>query len=537
MPIARSPKWVSAARVPRLPLVTEGFRHRLRWPRLPRRASATLAAIALVLLTASPAAADHPPSVGHNMPATATELNPRPLNNSPMVVADPSEARFVALANRLDGPRFSCALQVSGDGGRGWVPADPVPKLPDGAERCYAPEVAFDGDGTLYYLFVGLRGLGNEPMGVFLTTSTDRARTFSPPRQVLGGGNYQVRMAIDPTVGPKGRIHLVWLRVSGPTPTGGLPLGPNPIVAAHSDNRGETFSIPVQVSDPARARVVAPALALGPDGAVHVAYYDLGNDVRDYQGLEGPTWEGTWSVLAATSTDRGRGFGPSVVVDDAVAPPGRVMLIYTMPPPSVAADGEGRLYAAWGDARLGDPDVFWARSTDGGRSWQRSRRLNDDREANGADQYLPRLGVSPDGRLDAIFYDRRNDPNNVFTHVYYAFSTDGGRNFAPNRKLTTAASNSSYGITYPIPSARGLIEYGSRLGLLSRSDSALVGWADIRNERSQDIFTATVSHRRHRTLTGWALAAGLLGAAVVAAVVLVARRRRAVAGRPVPASD
>lgn len=491
-----------------------------------RRGRSALLALGLAVLSQTAAIADHAPSVGVEVPATATNLTIRSLNNSPMVVPDANEPRFVALANRIDGPEFSCALQVSGDGGRGWISANPVPELPPGAERCYAPEVAFDGHGTLYYLFVGLQGQGNEPMGVFLTTSTDRGRSFSPPQQVLGAGNYQVRMAIDSSAGEKGRIHLVWLQVGEGTPLGGLPLGPNPIVAAHSDDGGTTFSTPVQVSDPARARVVAPALALGPDRAVHVAYYDLGDDLRDYQGLEGPTWEGTWTVLSASSTDGGRGFAPSVVVDDAVAPPGRVMLIYTMPPPSLAADGSGGLYVTWGDARLGDPDAFFARSTDGGSTWGPPRRLNDDQVGNGALQDLPRLSVSPDGRVDAIFNDRRDDPENVFTHVYYTSSTDGGRGFSPNLKLTSMPSNSRYGISYPIPSARGLFERGSRLGLVSRPDSALAAWADIRNQHTYDVFTTTVALPRHRSSPlRWVLAAVVV-ALVGAAVALVARRRR-----------
>ena len=80
---------------------------------------------------------------------TATDLRRAEANNSPALAADPTQPRFVALAHRSDSPEFSCGLQVSGDGGRGWQPADPVPVLPEGAEKCYAPEVAFDRRGRL----------------------------------------------------------------------------------------------------------------------------------------------------------------------------------------------------------------------------------------------------------------------------------------------------------------------------------------------------------------------------------------------------
>ncbi len=428
-----------------------------------------------------------------NVPATANDFRAPRAQNSPELAADPTNPRFVVLANRLDAPDFGCALQISGDEGRGWVGANPVPRLPQGAEKCYAPEVAFDRHGVLYYLFVGLAGRGNNPTGVFLTTSDDRAHTFSAPRRLLGAGNYMVRMALDPTLGKHGRLHLVWLTTSVAAPLGGLPAPPNPIVSAFSDDGGKTFSRPVQVNDPGRPLAVAPALAVGPDHAVHVLYYDLRGDTRDYQGLVGPKWPGRWSLISASSYDGGRSFQRGVVVDRGVVPSERVMLIYTMPPPSLAAGKSGLLYAAWDDARNGDRDVFLRRSIDDGRSWQSPLRLNDDRLHNGRDQYMPRLSLAPNGRLDAIFYDRRNDPQNLRNDVFYTYSTDAGAHFSPNVRLTTTSSDSRSGPRYPIPSASGLMEFGLRLGLLSRDSGALAAWTDTRNSLAapiQDIFTA-----------------------------------------------
>lgn len=438
-----------------------------------------------------------PPQVMPEVPVTPMNRAVEPASNSPQVVADPTDPLFVVIAHRLDAPRFSCSLQVSGDGGRGWITAQPVTNLPPGADTCYAPEVAFDRDGVLYYLFVGLQGAGNEPMGVFISTSSDRARTFSPPRQVLGELNFAVRMAIDPDMGDRGRLHLVWLHATSDPPLGGFGPPPNPILAAYSDDGGRTFSEPVQVSDPARQRVVAPALTLGPDHAVHVAYYDLGHDAIDYQGLEGPIWEGTWSVLLASSTDEGRSFGPSHVVDDAVGPPERVMLIFTMPPPSLVA-GDNRICVAWTDARRGDPDALLRCSVDQGRGWSEVRRLNDDAVDNGRRQYLPRISMAPTGRLDAIFYDRRDDPLNVLNHVTYTFSTDGGKTFSENRRLTSTHFESRIGQQYGNVSAEGQFEFGARLGLLSRESEALATWTDTRNSRlvegaaAQDLFATTV---------------------------------------------
>lgn len=461
------------------------------------------------------------------VPATAMNRAVGPANNSPTLLADPDDPNFVVLANRLDAPDFSCALQVSGDGGQLWAPVNPVPVLPDGAEKCYAPEVAFDRRGVLHYLFVGLAGNGNEPMGAFLTTSADRGRTFSPPRQVLGPLNFAVRMAIDPELGEAGRIHLVWIKATSDPPLGGFPAPPNPILAAYSDDGGQRFSEPVQVNDPDRARVVAPTLALGRDRAVHIAYYDLQDDVIDYQGLEGAVWEGNWSVVLATSTDGGVQFGKGSVIEDAVVPPERVLLIFTMTPPALAVRGD-RACVAWSDGRHGDADVFSRCSSDGGRRWSSPVRLNDDPVGNGFSQFMPRLAFSPDGRLDAVFYDRRRHPANILNYVYLTFSTDHGRTWAPNVPVTRHASSSLVGQRYTNQSAMGRVEFGSRLGLLSRRGSAVAAWADTRNSlpesTGQDVFTSVVQLPSSGSGSQGSRVAGI--ALIVAGVVAMTAWRR-----------
>jgi hypothetical protein len=469
------------------------------------------------------------------MPATAMDLGVGPSNNSPVLVADPGQPKFVVLANRIDAPDFGCALQLSGDGGRTWIPANPVPKLPEGAEKCYGPEVAFDRQGVLYYLFVGLAGGGNQAMGVYLTTSSNRGRTFSPPRQILGQFNFGVRMAIDRGMGKRGRLHLVWLRASSAPALGAFGPPPNPVMAAYSDDGGRTFSQPVQVSDPERERVVGPALTLGPHHQVDVAYYDLGADARDYQNLEGPVWEGNWTIVLARSTDGGRHFGRGVVVDDAIVPPERPILIFTMTPPGlVTLPKSGEACLAWTDARQGDADVLLRCSTGGVRGWRPPVRLNDDRPDNGTRQFMPRLGVSSSGRIDAVFLDRRADPRDARNDLVYTYSSDGGLHFSPNLKVTRVSSNAQIGAQYAGPSAKDQYEIGSRLGLLSRRSDALAAWPDTRNQvraaagTGQDIYTTDIRLPSAGSSGAWFWAAGAVMVAGGAAVAVITRRPRRV---------
>jgi hypothetical protein len=497
---------------------------------------AALAGIVVLVTSASEGVSEARP--GLEMPVTAMNQAVGPANNSPTLLADPGDARFVVLANRLDAPDFGCTLHVSGDGGQRWAPVQPVPQLPEGAEKCYAPEVAFDARGVLYYLFVGLAGRGNEPMGAFLTTSDDRGRTFTPPRQILGPLNFAVRMAIDPDLGDTGRLHLVWIKATSDPPLGGFGPPPNPILAAYSDDGGHTFSEPVQVNDAERVRVVAPALSLGPDHAVHVSYYDLKNDRVDYQGLEGPVWQDTWSIVLASSSDGGQQFGPGRVIEDSVVPPERVMLIFTMTPPALAVHGD-QVCAAWADGRHGDSDVLGRCSDEFGEEWGEVRRLNDDAVGNGLTQFMPRLAFSPEGRLDAIFYDRRRHPHNVLNYVFLTFSTDAGDTWAPNVRLTEHASSSLVGQQYANVSAEGKVEFGSRLGLLSRREDALAAWADTRNSRpnttGQDVFTMIVELPPAPSLSVAKVGGGALVLFAVLALIVGVRRRSP--GGPAPAAE
>jgi len=460
--------------------------------------------------------------IGEEVPATANDLVEMRAQNSPTLATDPTDSSFVALAHRIDAPRFGCSLQLSDDGGSTWFPADPAPRLPKGVDNCYSPEIVFDNGGTLYYLFAGLSGPGNQPVGVYLTRSNDRGRTFTDPKQVLGPHNYQVRMGIDRDFGPQGRLHVVWLEARGEPTRGGLPAPPNPIMATHSDDGGKSFSDPVRVSEPARDLVVAPGLAVGSNGKLHVVYYDLKDDERDYYGLEGPVWGGTWSLVAATSDEGGTNFEGSRVIDDDVVPPDRVLLIFTMPPAAVATDDDDRVFAAWHEGPNDDWDVSFSRSVNGGRSWEGPTRLHSGNREN--HQYLPQLSASPDGRVDAIFYDRSADSKNRDNHVSYTWSHDAGVGFAGKRRLTSEPTDSRIGRRYAVSSAQGRGDIGSRLGLVSFGENTVAAWTDTRNAPTspyQDIFAVQVVHGSRGLLSRKAVLGGGLLVGVVGVIVLI----------------
>jgi len=477
--------------------------------------------------------------LGPDAPVDAGAFDARNIdsNNSPTLDRNPLRPGNLALANRIDTPRYACALHVSFDGGVSWR-GTPIP-LPPGEERkCFAPDLAFASDGRLYLSFVTLKGRGNVPHAVWLTSSTDGGRTLSPPIKALGDLAFQVRLAVE-RANPR-RVHLTWvqggeigfLRFSGTD---------NPIMSERSDDGGTTWGAPVRVSSLARRRVVAPSPVLGARGELYVLYLDLGDDRLDYDGGHGgeggPPYRGTYRLVLGRSLDGGSTWGESVV-DPAIRPIGRFVVFYPAYP-SIAVDRRsGRIYVAYHDARDGDPDVLvWSLAAGGTKRSRGPVRVNATRRHDGTAQYLPRLAVAPDGRLDIVYYDRRADPRNIANRVSLQSSDDAGRSFGPAVTLASRRFDSRIGFG----SKHGLADLGSRLALISDDRRALAVWTDTRAgtiaTNKQDLVRAVVAFSAPARLSATAKGALRYGGAALALLGIALLFRATFAAAPQPAED
>lgn len=400
---------------------------------------------------------------------------PIDVRNSPTIVRNPLRNDNVVAAYRMDRPGFSGFLSYSENGGRTWeqttLPlAVDVPKCaasPKGEPCPFGPDVAFGADGTLYVLYVALRGSGNDPGSLWLSTSTDGGRTLALPAEVSGELAFQARLAID----PKGPVHITWLQAFG---TGNLSFTePVPyVVAVRSDDKGKTFSPQVRVSDPARARVGGPSPVVDTRGRLHVLYTDYKENRRDFSALPGPPAELPFALVVSTSSDGGKTFGRGTEIEGGLLPTRR-FLIY-LPEYAQIASGPGdRLYVTWADGRNGDDDVFLRRSIDGGQSWSEPVKVNDN-PADGTAQFLPKVDVAPDGRVDVLFLDGRNDPSKKLLDAYLATSANGGKSFK-NVRLSAQPFDSTVGPTFGDEYGT---DFGTKLGLASANGVANAVWTD-----------------------------------------------------------
>jgi hypothetical protein len=506
-------------------------------------ASLLLAAVGAVLLAGAAGPSATIRLVGHDAPVNAGATNPADISahNSPTIVRDPVRPANLAVSSRIDTPFFSCSLNVSHDGGATWAQT-PVP-APNGEQaKCYAPDVAYSADGTLYLLFVTLRGNGNSPDAAWISTSKDDGRHLSPPTKVLGPHAFQIRLAPDP-VRP-GRLYLTWLQALGNdlgtlkfTSTG------NPIEAMRSDDYGATWTKPVPVSNPARQRVIAPHPVVAPNGMLYVVYLDIGQDKLDYEGEHngrgGPPYPGPYTLVVARSRDQGATWAESVL-NGGLVPISR-FVVFLPAFPSMAVDRTGWVYVAYHDARSSPADVDLWSLAPGASRWRGPVRVNDTKLRDGTSQYLPQLAAAPDGRLDVLYYDRRHDPANIMNVVSLQSSFDHGQTFTRAVQLSSRSFSSQIGYG----AKEGLPDLGSRLGLISGNRWALGVWTDTRAgtpaTQKQDIAQAAVAVTQPTRLSSAArdalryggLALGLVGLALLSAVAagIASARRSLPTGR------
>lgn len=448
---------------------------------------------------------DRPVNVG------ADDLSDISAHNSPTLVRNPRDEDNLVVTSRIDSPDFSCAVHVSRDGGESFARTR-VPIPPGPGRKCFAPDAAFDADGTLQVSYVTLQGRGNRPAAVWVARSRDGGRSLSAPRRVAGPLGFQVRISADPD--RAGRLYVSWLQAGDVGTLRFLQAG-NPIVVSRSDDGGETWSRPVRVNPASRGRVLAPSTAVGPRGELYVLYLDVGEDRLDYEGghggTGGPPYGGRFTLVLARSLDRGATWEESVV-DERVVPTRR-FIAFLPPFPSLAVDrASGRVHVGFEDARLGTPDVWVWSLAPGASSWSGPVRVNDTPRRDGSWQYLPRLDVAPDGRLDVVYYDRRDSiVRNRSNDVSLQSSADGGRTFSSRVRLTEGSFDARIGAGQE----QGLPDLGSRLALASDDGGAMAVWSDARSGNE-------ASHKQDLRLADGSTAGGnRRDALLVAGIILV----------------
>ncbi|MDC8004351.1 T9SS type A sorting domain-containing protein [Aureisphaera galaxeae] len=131
----------------------------------------------------------------------------------------------------------------------------------------------------------------------------------------------------------------------------------------------------------------------------------------------------------------------------------------------------------------GDPiDVMFAKSTDGGATFAAPVRINTDPLGNY--NWFGTLSVAPNGRIDVIWLDTRDDNGGLDSVLYYAFSTDEGETWLYNQPISDSFDPT---IGYPNQS-----KMGDYFDMKSDNDHAHIAWCNTLNG-GQDVYYTRIT--------------------------------------------
>lgn len=390
----------------------------------------------------------------------------------PSIAVDPANADHQVVGDvNLVGGR--CGWHTTFDGGKTWqdgvfdVPAEFGKCTLDSAGLLPMGNVAMGATGDIVYAVFDARKAGAQGEaagsggdGIMLVSSTDGGRTFSTAREILPGGGPmlsfvrpQLTVSPDLTAGVDRLLLTVW---------GCEPRRCAQGYFLRSDDSGTTFTPPVLVT-PEGGNSPSPAI-LTADGTVFMTFL---------RRLEGQDHE----LLVARSGDEGKTFS-AVVVDRQPA-----LGIQYDSAKIVVDPKSGSLYMVYADQRDNRPAVFFRRSQDKGQSWERAVRLH---KSPGGSALSPAMSVSPDGRIDVVFY-RLTRKNILDVHATY--SDDGGKTFALDEKLNDKTIDRELGYWAEVGD-------DSIPAVASTPSASYFAWSDTRNAtdltNTQEILTKRV---------------------------------------------
>ncbi len=400
-----------------------------------------------------------------------------------------------------DAPRRSVFLARSDDFGESWTPA-PVADArgSEGADQHdnrplsgLAVDRKSGNRDTVYVSwrrqFPGQSSPNAKAFGAMVAVSTDGGRTFGPPVDLAP-------TVFEDQAKRQEALTTATTVAAAPTTTTTTPAVPEPGPASGSPTAAQQPAT-TTTTVPANSRAANktdvnnfggsnPVVAVDDEGTAYVAW------VSRYANL---TPNPSSAHFLSKSTDRGKTWTTTQITPfspENINNFGGYMLRW-----SPEGGSGGSLHLVYEGSKRPDitneVDIFYRRSTDGGRTWSEARILNDDDPSQVFFSGLPHLEVAPNGRLDAVWFDTRDDPGLSTNDVYYSFSTDNGQTWSKNQRITDRSINRKIG-----PFASNF-DLNGPPGLASTDAYALIGWDDTRLAdeltETQDIFASAVQFR------------------------------------------
>lgn len=403
------------------------------------------------------------------------------LQNEPMVAINPLDHAKLVVGfndNRSAG-NFGVGWSWSDDGGNNWTSGGKFSFT--GYTRGADPVVAFDNMGKAYMVGLAYNPDASPSLGrdgsIFVATSNDGGHTFPEAnRRIIVSGNGTATYYDKPWlyVNPVNNdIYVTWVKRSNAWGVGGTES--MVIEFTRSSDGGANFSPPIQVSNFSNTtgtnRTHGPQIAGVSGNHIYVSWHTL-----EAGTLPNPPTT-PWKIWIAESTDSGVSFGTTNLV--ATTAWGYPINFISMSADPVS----GRIYIVYADSLVQTPrdyDIFLTSASSAAGPWSSPLRINNDPQ-NGRWQFFPSLAIAPNGRVDVMWYDYRDDPNRL--NVYYRYSRNGGSTWSANIKLTDNPGFTPDNANFA----------GDYNGVASVDDKAYMVWMDNRLG-NQEIYGTTFEH-------------------------------------------
>ena len=330
-----------------------------------------------------------------------------------------------------------CAYSFSTDGGLTWSPNVSIPNA--GGSFVGDPSVAIDGGGTMYAVCQNYLNSSGSAGNIRMMTSKDKGKTWSavstiqsaPDKPWAGAG------------ADDGTLFVSWLG--------------NPGGIKRSTDHGNTWG-PVQ----SLGNIVhGTGITTSTSGLVHVPF-NLDSDQNQLRYLRskdhGQTYEAPRDLIADMGT-----------------------FCFTCNPrqhPIVgaAADPTGKIVAfTWSStmpAGEGDDDVWLVYSNDGGDTFSKPIRVNDNKVASR--QFESWVAVDAGGWVHVAWTDYRENGAN---ETWYARSADPTKGFEPNIQVTDGHGSGNTDFL------------GDYKGIAVQGADVLVVWQDTRRDTGDIYFS------------------------------------------------
>ena len=408
----------------------------------------------------------------NNVRISGAQGNPR--SESDINVNFNDGSQIIAASNAINDANQ--AQFYSTDGGATWNQTT-LP-LNAGDDLHSDPAVGWTSDGTAWAIAIGLdAGQTHLRLRAFKSTDSGATWTYDADASGTQTATDKELMCVDrnPASAFNDNIYVIWHNGA-------------PVFVNHRTGPGGSWQTPVQVSKAETTGTgIGGDIATNSSGDVFAFWHDTGSSM----------------AFIAKSTDGGVTFGNPILIANTILSFQIAIPSFVSRSPHILMTGaayktatKDLVYAIWMDLDSAGAEpgsnvnsasksrIWFARSTDGGNTWEAAKMLNNQISKN--DQFNPRLALDENnGQLVVMYYDTVADSGRLKSDVWLQTSDDDGVTWSAAVKVSTAQTDES------TSSADGN-QYGDYNGLSGLNGNFFPCWTDRRSGSVEEIWTVPV---------------------------------------------